>query len=265
MARLGVLIVGVGVLDEMDAGALQVQAALALDRARGHQGEVAWRMIPRQRTHARQDIREVFALQVMPDEEQGEGLEELPERLPAAAVSPGGLIVIVAGEDPGGAIQEGAVQLEDEVPPLEEARRRRPDGRPAASEGVLEGVVEVGGEHGLEARGQRGDGACERRHGQALVIEHALDDDRELGAAEDLCGDGECIDELAALEQRQHLLTARGGLTHPGERGESAHNRGPGGQPRGSGEGSAREDDELPTGVGLAQLVQRQLRTGAPS
>jgi hypothetical protein len=89
------------------------------------------------------------------------------------------------GSNPG-AIQKGAVQLEDEALPLEEARRRRPDGGPAAGEGVLQGVIEVGGEHGLEARGQRGDGACERRDGQALVIEHALDDGRELGAAEDL-------------------------------------------------------------------------------
>jgi hypothetical protein len=89
-----------------------------------------------------------------------------------------------------------------------------------------------------------------------------LDDDRELGAAEDLRGDGQGIDQLAALEQSQHLLTALRGLTHPGEHREGAHDLGPGGQPSGSGDAGAREDDEVPTGVGLAQFLQRVLLTG---
>src|SRR3712207_5420288 len=118
-------------------------------------------------------------------------MEEAREDLPDAAMTPGRVVVVFASEDPGGAVEQRTVQLEDEASALNDVDGRLPERRPLTGEGALDQVVDARGEHGLETGSQRGESLGHPGNRHILIVEHALDEDGELRAPENLLGNGE--------------------------------------------------------------------------
>ncbi|WPB79088.1 hypothetical protein KYC5002_07990 [Archangium violaceum] len=187
---------------------------------------------------------EVVIGQAVAHEEEGHGVEEGGEGAVEVRVGEDSAVVVLAGEDPARAVEQGTMQLEDELPTLGNVPRGARQRRPAAGEGSLKQVVDVGGEDGPQAGRERRDSPGHRRLVRELIVEVPLDDGAELAGSEAVLESRERVDILARGRQIGDLLERCGvRLASPSTLGEQLHQALPARQACGSRNSRSREND----------------------